>query len=181
MDVIIFTLLGLISGAISAFFAYVPYDVFVAQGIIFGIALSVAAYIVDRKVEVIKKIVFIVISTGTYYGVTVLFLFSSSKLREMFVNQKKADELALILAGAVGATILTIVYCFLIKRILLKHFLLFPILGGILALSYYLLPEEPSKQYQLFTYPRLPLMSLFLVWQTGIATALGWASRKSLN
>lgn len=161
-------LLGIISGIISYFSLYIGPDTefgWFGPGVVFGIAL--AFYFIRRGVSSLWRIVVFIISSSVAYFAAV---------HTCLALVASADYLAvpLFFAGLVGSSILILCIHFVIIQMRLISVFFLVIAGGLLGLSY-LLPMsfDGSDDISFF--------SLYIIWQTGMAFGIGWATKNKLK
>lgn len=174
MKIIYLLFLGLISGSVSYFSANIPeIGLWVGPGLVFGVVLGIHFY--TKGFPVSRKLFsFILCSVAAYYAAVNITFFSLNIIPRLPV--------ILVVAGFVGSLVLTSCLYVFILPIKNQHLTALVIFGGLLGLSWYLLPEEsifgPSRGYG---PAQESLLSLLVFWQMGMMVGIGLATDKKLK
>lgn len=158
--------LGLFSGIFSFVFVsgtgFFPTLYFV-PGIMFGFFLLLGIYIF--KIPQLKfSTAFVIFSTLGY----LIAVFTTLGLIVTI------EAFAFLIGGLIGTFIMLIGFAAFIKRLVVGDFIALTVIGGVLALSWYILPSGtffPKDAWDIFRQDSF--FSLYVVWQTGMMFLLG--------
>ena len=185
-NTILLALVGLISGLLSFLINYLPFldvlldqwKLFIAAGFVFGVVIALYFLLLQKQASIMKLLLWIAASIGSYYVavITVIdFPFTLDYPDEFFFP--------LISGGIVGAFLMLLGFKHLLHSISKKQLLELTFLGGILGLSWYIIPDhlffpsEPPND----VFAGEKLLSLYIFWQMGMAGALGWVMDRAGN
>lgn len=162
--------LGLVSGLASFYLVEVTSSdqlIFYVPGLIFSLCIVGYMLIVLESTHIHwwRIILWIGISTLAYYmavqtaiAMTVSMVF------------KNTEGIPFFTAGMVGGAVMLFGFFFL-QRLTIVQFFLFTILGGLLGLAWFLGDQHLQESSSIAS----PLFSLYILWQGGMATALGYS------
>lgn len=183
--------LGLFSGIISCI-SVILGGLWAAQfvpGFVFGLFMWLHYISVSQKQTASAfKLLGSIIFSGLAYFIAFWTFFLTNDPYVMafeklgFVNPKNSIfASSLLTAGLIGSIILLMSIHFFITKLSLKMFSLCILVGSILSLSWFLFPFEGKDSLydkKLVHDFWFPLFSVFIFWQTGMALAIGWATKK---
>ncbi|MEK7630589.1 MAG: hypothetical protein AAB417_00970 [Patescibacteria group bacterium] len=144
------------------------YPIYV-PGFIFGIVMAMPFLLYKRRFNARSIILWIIGSGGAYmiaYCSVILLYFAEIPL----------SLIMFFIAGCVGAMFMLTAFSYCLVKIRPIPFLLLTTLGGVLALSFLtdihiLFLKSVFSEYGV----------LYIVWQTGMASAIGWTICPSEN
>lgn len=185
-----FFVLGLISGYISYYFvrfenlsvgSYVNPEVGTsflsyAPGLVFGIFLLLAFFIYNQAVphdskHIVKYLVWIIMSAVSYWVAIQSFLHNPLLSFSFFENTGTGGLIVLLyIAGLIGSLIMLISFHYLLSPLKFIQFVILVFMGGLLGLSFGYFLGNPAEVTSLDT----GLFPLYLIWQTCMATAIGF-------
>lgn len=159
---------GFISGIISGLFylnKYLPNQLALVYGMIFGIALLWAH---SKKIKLWRSILFIILSDIAF----ILSILIGISVGYYIITPQGIDPFSPIylIAGFVGSFIIVISFNFLVQGLKPIFLLVLPILGALLMLTAYILPNENSE---------VDLYIFQVVWQVYMAAGIGLAVSSS--
>jgi hypothetical protein len=159
--------LGIISGFLSNFWGNSENYGWVVPGLLFGIVIAIWFLFVRKNIASNLKIfAFIIISIVAFYAALYLTVSSLSFL----------SFGSLFLGGFVGGLILIVAFHILFFRLNPKQLLTMAFLGGFLGLfgSWIIIsPQNNGLSW--------PYILLFIVWQSGMAYALGGVMNENIR
>ncbi len=165
--VLALSFLSLLSGAASAFLINVDgeWGLWVLPGIAFGIAGAIYTFLFMRisSLRTTLSLIWIAASTASYYAAASLAFFTLMWISSFWV--------AFLFAGLGGGILMLLSWHFLVYNIRARFLFFLVLLAGVLGLIPILF-SDPLNQ-------NLPLQTLFVVWQYGMGTALGFAMKYS--
>ena len=153
-------ILGLISGVISSFLIGFGVVGFLVPGVLFGIAISFYFW---SSVKASRIVNFILLSGFAYFAAFYVVANSSNPLH----GAGSDSSLVFIFAGLIGALILVLGMDVFLLRLTRKQFIILVFLGGLFVIP------------GIFTPFYGQLHGLYIVWQTGMAFALGICVRQN--
>jgi len=174
MLIVLLTVSGLISGLLS-FFAAHSGEFMVSPGIIFGICLSIYF---QNKIKTYKasRIVLFSLFSGFAYHMAFRTFGYTEKFSEVLSHEGELI-LSLLLAGLVGATILTLSFTFFMQRLSVVSILAIALCGSILSLTWFIIPEGAIFKTSGWNIHWEPFLSLYLFWQMGMALCFGLVTK----
>lgn len=191
--------IGFGSGLLSYFFPeqfFLFNDFWFKPGTIFGIVLALYFFTFKKQLfSTLKSILWIIASTGSYiaaWWAMMTFPYVENENIEEFISRITPDlAIPLIIGGLVGACLMVLSYRYLLFPIKRKYIPALTILGGILALSWYIIPDgflfhlqdigRPSFRVDLDLPSQENIFGLIVFWQMGMASALGWVMDQAGN
>jgi hypothetical protein len=165
-------LFGLISGILSYFFLVILGDSLFSAGVVFGI-ITLLFFKFNRKKESFEKsdLLWIVLSTISYFAAFFTTLLAQSLLSWIP---------GLFVGGFFGALLMLMSFS-LIEPLPFPKILILSFLGGILATSFNFFSGvlQPNYSNNLEQANLQGLLTLYLIWQTGMMVSMYWMVKKS--
>jgi hypothetical protein len=150
------TVAGLISGLISGFLG----EFLIYPGIIFGIFMVITFLVSKEQTSPFGMKFFFLLGSPVAYFFAVKITFISPT----------PEYFSYFLAGAIGAFFMVTSFYVSLSKFEIKNLHLLVLLGGVLALSDFFRSFYLNED----VVPVSPF--LFVIWQTGMAFALGWVT-----
>lgn len=202
--ILLYSYIGFIS-AITSFFlgAFLPTFIskfnypnsdvwdylFYTPGLVFGIIFSVYfIWLIDKKNSFKRIILWIFFSTIAYiiaYNVSVFaYLLLIGNISQILsLSDFVIYIFSLMLGGSIGSAIVISGYSISWRSLQIKHFVFLIILGGFLSDSWLIYPDygifpQVFEKSAWYGSSYSGFLCLFLVWQTGMTTALGVIENK---
>lgn len=181
MNTFLLGFLGIFSGILSAYFfdAEIANNTILnpttlAPGFIFGLVLGLYFFFKEKisLVRLLKLIAFIFISTTAFLVALSIYLdLPFSPILNMFYIPFITDGslFLIIFSGFIGGTILVFGVHLLLFKLSFKNFLVLIFLAGLLSLSL-VISGGVSGDFD--------MVNLFIIWQAGLAFALGFVLDK---
>lgn len=161
----------------------------ILPGTIFGASIILGMFVFKlKKLIFFRCILWILGSTLSYFSAYSITLYLLTPISEFISNSTMVSArnnfdasllYALLFGGLIGGFLVSVFFHLLLVPLRLKHSIVLSLLGCVLSVSLFIMPEGPSFNLSILGELQGNFLGLFIIWQTGMAAALGWVMDKS--